>query len=50
MDGIEDNHFKMDSFDSSDNFEDCSLKKVLENIHKDIPVILTAVLQNLDRR
>ena len=39
MDGIEDDLFQMDSFNSSDNnFEDYFSKKVLENIGDDIPV------------
>ena len=37
MDGIEDDSFQMDSFDSFDNnFEGYSQKKVLENVCKDI--------------
>ena len=45
MDGIEDDLFQMDSFNSSDNnFEDHFLKKVQESFRKRRQGLLTAVL------
>ena len=45
MDSIDDDLLQMDSFNSSENnFEDHFSKKVLENVGKDIQLLLTAVL------